>query len=282
MPVRIDSHQHFWRYDAREYDWIDDSMQRLRRDFLPADLRPLLDAAGIDACIAVQARQSLDETRFLLELAQQAPWVQGVVGWIDLQAEDVTDQLREFTGQPALVGIRHIAQAEPDPRFLVGERFLRGIAALQDFDLTYDILVFAPQLPAAVELVARFPNQRFVLDHLGKPDLRAGALDDWSRQIDALASHPNVACKVSGLATEADWQRWTPATLAPALETVGAAFGCDRLLYGSDWPVCLCAVEYPRWHALVADWLAGRTAAERDAVFGGNATRWYPLPGRST
>lgn len=274
---RIDSHQHFWRYSAAEYGWIDEPMAALRRDFLPADLKPRLDAAGLDGCIAVQAPQTLAETRFLLDLAKQHPWIRGVVGWVDLQSPEVDVQLREFSRNPRFVGVRHIAQAEPD-RFLVGDAFQRGLAALAPYDLVYDLLVFPHQLPAAIELVDRFPGQRFVLDHAAKPTLRTGELDGWAAAIAALARHRNVSCKVSGLATEADWASWTPAGLHRAFATVRDAFGPDRLLFGSDWPVCLCASDYQRWVDTVAGWCADLTVAEQDGVFGGNALQLYRLP----
>lgn len=275
---RIDSHQHFWRYSAAEYGWISEPMAALRRDFLPADLKPLLDAAGLDGCIAVQAPQTLAETRFLLDLAKHHPWLRGVVGWVDLQSPEVDLQLREFSRNPRFVGVRHIAQAEPDPRFLCSEPFQRGLAALAPYDLVYDLLVFPHQLPAAIELVDRFPGQRFVLDHCAKPDLRNGELEAWATAIAALARHRNVACKVSGLVTEADWATWTPAGLHRAFATVRDAFGPDRLLFGSDWPVCLCASDYQRWVDTVAGWCADLTAAEQDGVFGGNALQLYRLP----
>ena len=275
---RIDSHQHFWRYSAAEYGWIDEPMAALRRDFLPGDLKPLLDAAGLDGCIAVQAPQTLAETRFLLDLAKHHPWIRGVVGWVDLQSPEVDQQLREFSRNPRFVGVRHIAQAEPDPRFLVGDAFQRGLAALAPYDLVYDLLVFPHQLPAAIELVDRFPGQRFVLDHAAKPALRSGDLDGWATAIAALARHRNVSCKVSGLATEADWASWTPAGLYRAFATVRDAFGPDRLLFGSDWPVCLCASDYQRWVDTVAGWCADLTTADQDGVFGGNALQLYRLP----
>lgn len=274
---RIDSHQHFWHYSATEYGWIDERMAVLRRDFLPRDLRPELDAAGIAGCIAVQTRQTLDETRFLLGLAAQQPWIRGVVGWVDLLSPDVELHLREFTKNHRFVGVRHIAQSEPDPRFLVSEPFLRGIAALSTTDLVYDILVYPHQLPAAVELAEQFPGQRFVLDHLGKPDLRSKDLADWARHVQALAKAPNVACKLSGLVTEADWRSWSPDALRPAYEVALDAFGPARLLFGSDWPVCLCASNYRRWVDTVASWLADLTEAERNAIAGGNTTRLYHL-----
>lgn len=275
-PPRIDSHQHFWRYSPAEYDWIDDRMAILRRDFLPGDLRPLLDLTGVDGCIAVQAPQTLDETRFLLALAADAPWIRGVVGWVDLRSEEVDRQLDEFAGDARLVGVRHIAQSEPDD-FLTGAEFCRGIARLAARGLAYDILVFPRQLAAATELVARFPEQRFVLDHLAKPDLVAGDLGAWQRALGDLARAPNVACKLSGIVTEADWEHWTEAGIRPAFDAALAAFGPERLMFGSDWPVCLCASSYERWHAIVKDWLEPLSPTERDAILGGTCAAWYRL-----
>lgn len=275
---RIDSHQHFWRYAAAEFGWIDDSMAVLRADFLPPDLKPLLDAAGIDGCIAVQAPATLAETRFLLDLARAHPWIRGVVGWVDLRSPDVQAQLREFTRNPRFVGVRHLAQDEPDPGFLLHEPFLRGLAALAPYDLAYDLLVRPHQLSAAVELVDRFAGQRFVLDHCGKPDLRRGGLGPWSAQIRALARHANVVCKLSGLATEADPTNWTVETLRPAVDIALQAFGPRRLLFGSDWPVCQVATSYARWVETVGVLLTELPAADQDAVFGGNAVRCYHLP----
>ena len=272
--LRIDSHQHFWRYSQAEFGWIDDTMANLRRDFLPHDLRPLLVAAGIDGCIAVQAPQTLAETRFLLDLARQQPWILGVVGWVDLQSPHVDAQLREFTGNPRLVGVRHIAQTEPE-RFLVAPAFLRGIAALAPYDLTYDVLVYPHQLPAAVELAARFPHQQFVLDHCAKPDLRSGELAGWRQHLRALAARPNVVCKLSGLVTEAPWATWTLDTLRVAVDLVLEQFGADRVLFGSDWPVCLCASSYARWVETVETFVATAGPAALAAVFGGTAATAY-------
>ncbi|MEO6594614.1 MAG: amidohydrolase family protein [Planctomycetota bacterium] len=276
MPRRIDSHQHFWRYRPTDFGWIDDTMAVLRRDFLPRDLEPELAAGGLDGCIAVQAGQSLDETKFLLGLAATHPRVLGVVGWVDLQSPDIAAQLREVAANPRLVGVRHIAQSEPDPRFLISPAVVRGIEALAPHDLTYDVLVYPHQLPAAVELVARLPQQRFVLDHCAKPDLRGGDLTAWSAHIRALAQHPNVTCKLSGLATEAPWASWTLETLRIAFDTVLSAFGPERLMFGSDWPVCLCATSYARWVETVHALLAPLPAAARTDVWGGTAGRLYP------
>lgn len=275
-PPRVDAHQHYWRYDAQEYGWIDDTMAVLRRDYLPEEVRPPMTEAGFDQAVAVQARQTVEETRFLLGLAGTHPFIAGVVGWVDLRAPDVGDQLRALA-HPKLVGIRHIAQAEPDPRFLLGEAFAHGIAALAALDLAYDILVYPRQLPAAAELVRRFPGQRFVLDHLAKPDIRKGEIGGWARALRPLADAPNVMAKVSGLVTEARWDAWTPDELRPYLDVAFELFGPDRLMVGSDWPVCTVAGDYTRVMAVVTAYLAGRPQGERDAVLGGNARRFWKL-----
>jgi L-fuconolactonase len=274
--MRIDAHQHFWRYSAEEYDWIDDSMATLRRDFLPSDLKPELDAAGFDACVAVQARQTLEETRWLLALADENPFIAGVVGWVDLRAESVRDQLAEFSN-PKLVGVRHVVQAEPDDGFLLRPDFLSGIAALQEFDLTYDILIYPRHLPVAVEFVSRFPEQRFVLDHLAKPFIKAQAIEPWASNIRELAKFPNVFCKLSGMVTEADWTSWTPEHFKPYLETALQAFGPDRLMIGSDWPVCKVAGSYRKVMSLVIQFLDLQPPDTREKVLGENAQR---LPAR--
>lgn len=278
--MRVDSHQHFWRYDPAQYGWIDDAMDRLRRDFLPADVKPEMAAAGFDRAIAVQARQTLDETRDLLALADANACIAGVVGWVDLQADDVREPLERLSAHPKLVGIRHIVQAEPDERFLLRPAFCRGIAALAEFGLTYDLLIYPRHLPVAAEFVARFEQQPFVLDHMAKPDIGRGGIDRWARDICRLAAAPNVSCKVSGLVTEADWQRWTPSDITPYLDVVFDCFGADRLLIGSDWPVCTVAADYQRTMRVVLDYLAHRPAAERDAVLGGTAAQLWNLDAR--
>lgn len=244
--MRIDAHQHFWKYDPRDYAWIDESMAGIRKDFLPVDLETLLKAEGFDGCIAVQARQSLDENRFLLDLARPSAFVRGVVGWVDLKKSDVELDLADFAGDPKAVGIRHIAQAEPDDRFLAHDDFVHGVRKLAAFDLTYDILVYPRQLPAAIELVAKAPDVRFVLDHCGKPAIRNAQWEPWATQIRELAKAPNVSCKISGLVTEANGATWTKDTLKPYVDHVVACFGVERCMLGSDWPVCLVAGEYAR------------------------------------
>jgi L-fuconolactonase len=275
--MRVDSHQHFWRYDAAEYDWIDDKMPGLARDFLPPDLKREMDGLGFDLCVAVQARQTLEDTRWLLELAERYPFVGGVIGWADLESGDVRAQLEGVARDRKLVGIRHIVQSEPDDRFLLRPAFCRGIEALAEFGLTYDLLIYPRHLPVATELVARFAQQPFVLDHLAKPDIRAGEIRQWERDIRRLADSPNVWCKVSGLVTEADWQRWQPSQITPYLDVVFDCFGADRLMIGSDWPVCTVAADYRRTMTVVIDYLAGRPTAEQEAVLGDNAVRLWKL-----
>jgi L-fuconolactonase len=272
----IDAHQHFWIYDATEYAWIDSTMAPLQRDFLPGDLKQEMDRAGVTSCIAVQARQSLEETRWLLELADAHAFVAGVVGWVDLQADDVEAQLERVAAHPKTVGVRHIVQAEP-PGFLEHPRFRQGIARLEPLGLTYDILVYARQLAEAVDFARAFPRQRFVLDHLGKPDIRGNGYADWRHGFDALAALPNVTCKLSGLVTEADWRKWTPGQLRPYLDAALEAFGPARLMIGTDWPVCLLAARYDDVVTLVRDALAEYSEDERQQVLGRTARDFYRL-----
>jgi L-fuconolactonase len=276
---RIDAHQHFWRFRAAEYGWVDDSMATLRRDFLPADSAREMSAAGWNACVAVQARQTLEETRWLLALAEVHRSIAGVVGWVDLQAgaDAVRAQLAAFASHAKLVGIRHIAQAEPDDRFLVRPQVLEGLAILPEFDLAFDLLIYRRHLRAAAECVARFPGQRFVLDHLAKPNIRGHERHPWEEDVRALAAHPHVYAKLSGLITEADWNGWTPDDLRPYLDVAFDAFGPDRLMIGSDWPVCLVAGDYRRTLAAVVEYIAARSTREQEAVLGGNAQRFWRL-----
>jgi L-fuconolactonase len=276
--MHIDAHQHFWSYNPVEYDWIDDSMQSLRRDFLPADLRPELERAGFQGCVAVQARQILEETRWLLDLAERSDFILGVVGWVDLRSPRLREELESLAGSKSkLVGVRHVVQSEPDERFVLQPEFLHGIALLEEFDLAYDILIYAKHLPVAAEFVERLPRQRFVLDHLAKPPIKGGELADWERGIRKLASFPNVYCKLSGLVTEADWRHWQPEDIKPSLDVAFESFGARRLMIGSDWPVCTVAASYSQTMAVVKDYLAAHSTEVRDAVLGGNAQRFWKL-----
>lgn len=275
--MRIDSHQHFWRYDADEYDWIDDTMTALRRDFLPKDLQPELQRAGFDGSIAVQARQSLEETRWLLQLAASHAFILGLIGWVDLRASNVREQLAEFSQNRKFLGVRHLVQSEPDDRFLLQPEFLRGIAALQEFNLTYDILIYPRHLAVATEFVRRFPRQQFVLDHSAKPLIKSENVEPWRSDLRELSKFPNVFCKVSGLVTEADWTSWKPEDIAPYLEIAFDCFGPDRLMIGSDWPVCAVAGSYSQVMSLVIDFLQKYPEQARKAVLGGTAQRLWKL-----
>jgi L-fuconolactonase len=274
--MRIDSHQHFWHYSPDQYPWIQPDWS-IRRDFLPADLAPELKRCQIDGCVAVQARQTFEETRWLLELAEASPMIFGVVGWVDLCSPKVEEQLTEVAGHPKLVGVRHVVQDEPNVRFMLRDDFMRGIAKLRSFGLTYDILIFPQQLGAAIELVAAFPDQPFVLDHIAKPRIREGIISPWREHVRELASASNVMCKVSGMVTEADWQKWKPDDFRPYLDVVFQAFGPDRLMFGSDWPVALLAADYNRAFNLVGDYLGPRGKEAAAKVLGLNAADFYKL-----
>ncbi len=274
MPIA--AHQHLWVYTQREYDWIDESMASIRRDFLPADLKPQLEHAGFAGSVVVQVRQTLDETRWLLELAKNNPFILGVVGWVDLRSPHVRTDLESFAGNSKLVGIRHIVQAETD-NFLLDADFLRGISVLEEFDLAYDLLIYTKHLPLAAEFVKRFPRQRFVLDHLAKPPIRSGAVDMWARGIRELASFPHVHAKVSGLVTEAEWQAWKPEDVRPYLDVAFESFGAKRLMIGSDWPACTVAASYARVVNLVRDYMSGHGAEDCEGVLGGNAANFWRL-----
>jgi L-fuconolactonase len=275
--MRIDSHQHFWQYDPREYPWMTGALAVLQRDHLPSDLEPLLKAAGVDGCVAVQARQTLAESRWLLNLADHYPMIRGVVGWVDLRGKTVDRELEELARHPRYVGVRHVAQDEPDDGFLMREDFVQGVARLKAFELAYDILIYPRQLPAAIRLAEKLPEQRFVLDHLGKPFIKAGTLSPWKEQIIELARHPNVHCKVSGMVTEADWKGWTQEDFKPYLDVSWEAFGEDRLMFGSDWPVCTLSAGYEAVEGIVRTWLDPFPKAVREKIQGGNAVAFYGL-----
>lgn len=273
----IDAHHHFWRYDPAEYAWITQSMAVLRRDFLPADLRHATQAAGIDGVISVQARQTVEETRWLLELAGQNEIIRGVVGWVPLVSDRVRDDLERFAGQHKLKAVRHVLQDEPDDKYILRDDFNRGIGLLQDFGLRYDVLVYERHLPQTIEFVDRHPGLTFILDHIAKPRIRDGMLSPWRENLRELARRPNVYCKLSGMATEADLHDWTPSQLRPYADVALEAFGARRLMFGSDWPVCLLAVEYARWAKLAGEFASSLSPAEQQRLFGGTAIEAYGL-----
>ena len=274
--MRIDSHQHFWSYDEQQYPWISKG-SALHRDWLPNDLEPLLAEAEIEGCVALQARQAVEESEWLLALADRAPMIKGVVGWVDLRSETVEAQLAELAKNPKFVGVRHVVQDEPDSDFMLRPDFMRGLGKLIRFDLTYDILIYPKQLPAAIGLARKFPEQPFVLDHIAKPLIKDGAMSPWREQIRELAGSSNVWCKVSGMITEANHAAWKPADVEPYLHVVFEAFGEDRLMYGSDWPVCLLAGTYERMFELVDSYTRQLTPPARGRFFGDNATRFYRI-----
>jgi L-fuconolactonase len=274
--VVIDAHHHLWRYTAAEYPWIDDSMVSIRRDFLPADLATELADCGVDGAIAVQARQSLEETRWLLGLARSFEKIRGVVGWAPIASSDFESFLDEFAAEPRLVGLRHVVQAEPKG-FLDGADFNRGIGILRGTALVYDLLIFAHQLEEAIRFVDRHPQQIFVLDHIAKPRIASGEIEPWRTLIRELSKRKNVRCKISGMATEASWAQWSIESLRPYLDTVVDAFGTDRLMAGSDWPVCLLATSYASWWQVLQEYFAGFSIEERALIFGTTAVRTYNL-----
>ena len=273
----VDSHHHFWRYGPAEYGWIDERMAAIRRDFLPADLERELGGAGVDAVVSVQARQSIEETRWLLDLATQNPFIAGVGGWVPLVSPSVPATLAQFAAHPKLVAIRHVLQDEPDPAYMLRADFQAGIQALRAFNLAYDILIYDRHLPQAIELVDQHPEQPFVIDHMAKPCIKQRTIEPWARAMREIARRPHVCCKLSGLVTEIGRPHWTVADLRPYVDVVLEAFGPDRVLFGSDWPVCLVACPYARWMEVVRELTARLSPAERAAILGENARRVYRL-----
>jgi L-fuconolactonase len=271
----IDAHHHLWRYNPAEYGWIGDHQAVIRRDFLPDHLAADLHAAGVTGAVAVQARTAVVETEWLLSLAIHHPEILGVVGWVPLASPQLREILDRFAGDPLLVGVREVA--EDNPGALDDPALNRGIAALAEYSLCYDILVRESQLPEATRLVDRHPEQLFVLDHIAKPRIREGIIEPWASGLRALAERPNIVCKLSGLVTEADYRQWTEAQLQPYFEVVLAAFGPERLMFGSDWPVCLLALDYQEWREIVGNAIARLSAAEQAAIMGGTARRVYGL-----
>lgn len=275
--MKIDSHQHFWRYDPAEYGWISDQMKVLRRDYLPTGLWTELQRNGFHGSIAVQARQTLTETQWLLELADQNSFIKGVVGWIDLCSADVEQQILQFVKNPRYVGVRHIIQDEPDDTFMLRADFINGLRCLQKYDLTYDLLIFPKHLTNAIKLVDQFPGMRFVIDHLAKPLIKKQIISSWREGLIEIAHYPNTWCKISGMVTEADWQNWKYEDFVPYLDTVLESFGPDRVLIGSDWPVCTLAGNYHKVIAIVLRFIEKYSSGQQAAILGQNAKIVYKL-----
>ncbi|WP_339242254.1 amidohydrolase family protein [Paenibacillus sp. FSL R5-0517] len=275
--MKLDAHQHFWEYNIAEYGWIGEEMKAIRQSFLPHDLEPILTQSGMDGCIAVQARQSLTETEWLLQLADQYEFIKGVVGWVDLCSDDVRNQLELLASNPVLKGVRHVIQDEPDLQYVLREDFQRGISLLKEYDLAYDLLVSKEQLPYAVDLVKAFPEQRFVLDHLAKPDIKSGILSPWREALESLAAQPNTYCKLSGIVTEADWASWTPSDFTSYLNIAIEAFGAERLMFGSDWPVSNLAASYSEVYGLIKTHTQSLSESEQQMILGGTCAAFYQI-----
>jgi len=276
--MRIDSHQHFWCYDPQEYNWIGSGMEVLKKDYLPVDLQPLLDHSELDGSIAVQARQTLEETQFLLGLAKEWPGIiKGVVGWVDICSQDVETQLKSFAENKTLKGIRHIVQDEPDDDFMLRPDFQDGISCLSKFNLTYDLLTFTRHLPRACTVVANFPEQRFVLDHISKPPIKSKQIHRWEEEIKALAKYPNVWCKLSGMVTETHWENWSVEDFSPYLDVVFHSFGTERLMFGSDWPVCLLAGKYSEVIKIIRSYVIKNYPEAEELIFGKNCANFYGI-----
>jgi len=272
----IDAHIHFWKYDKRRHDWITDDMKILRQNYLPETIASSLRRNNIDGCVAVQADSSELETHFLAELSNTHDIIKGVVGWVDLQKEDVPGRLEYFSQYPVIKGWRHIVQSEPDD-FLQRENFCRGIGLLQSFNYTYDILIYHHQLRPALKFVSRFPEQPFVIDHCAKPNIASKQIEEWKTLMKEMGKHPNVYCKISGLFTEAKWKEWSAGDFYPYLDVVFEAFGADRLLFGSDWPVMQLSGIYVQWKSLIEKYMENFDDEAKEKVFGLNAIRFYKL-----
>jgi L-fuconolactonase len=275
--LKIDSHQHFWHYTPREYGWINEQMSVIRRDFLPGDLRTEMLAAGVSGAVSVQASQTLEETRWLLQLAADNDFIKGVVGWAPLIDSNVHEILTELKANPKLVGVRHVLHDEPDDFYMLRDDFNRGIGKLKTFGLPYDILIFERHLPQTIEFVDRHEGQVFIVDHLAKPRVKAGEISPWRENLHELARRRNVYCKLSGLATEADYRDWTADQLKPYIDTVLDAFGPARMMFGSDWPVCLLAAGYKQWVDLVTNAVGSLSAPEQERIWAGTAVEAYRL-----
>ncbi len=279
MSEKIDAHHHFWRYNEREYGWMADGMERIQRDFLPPDLEREMAAAGVDGCVTVQARQKLEETEWLLGLAEANDFIRGVVGWVPLVSTSVQADLERLANNCYLKAVRHVLHDEPDDDYMLRDDFNRGVGLLKRFDLAYDILVFERHLPQVVKFVDRHPEQVFVVDHIAKPRIKDGVMSPWRQNISELARRRNVYCKASGMVTEADWAGWTEEGLRPYFDAVLEAFGPERLMFGSDWPVCTVACEYGRWHRIVSEFASALSVPEEERILGGTAAEAYKLRG---
>ncbi len=274
---RTDSHQHFWNYDPVRQDWMTEEMGILKKDYLPEDLMPLLDECELQGSVAVQASQTEEENEFLLNLAENNSFIKGIVGWVDLRSELVTERLSYYSTKSKIKGFRHVIHDEPDVDFMLQPAFLNGIKALRHFDFTYDLLIHPVHLPNTLQLVSWFPGQSFVIDHIAKPKIKEHEISWWKKQLTPLAALPNIYCKISGMVTEAVWQKWKKDEFVPYMDAIVELFGTDRILYGSDWPVCTLSASYAEMYGIVKDYFDGFSKEEQDNFFGLNAKRFYHL-----
>jgi L-fuconolactonase len=272
----IDTHQHFWSYDPKIHDWINEDMKVIRKDFLPADLAPILKENNVDGCIAVQADQTDTETQILIREANQNSFIKGVVGWVNLKDKEIEEKLEEYSNETNLKGFRHIIQAEPKG-FMLDASFQKGLSALAKYNYTYDLLIYETQLAEANTLIKQLPELPIVIDHIAKPNIKKGDSDDWKKEIKAIAQYPNLYCKISGMATEAHWDTWTMDTLKPYIDTVVEAFGTERIMFGSDWPVCLVASSYEKWLKGLQNYFNTFSIDEQASFFANNAIKFYKL-----
>jgi L-fuconolactonase len=274
--MKIDAHQHFWKYDSENYAWIDQSMSKIQRDFLPNDLKPILEKNQIDGCVLVQVNQTEEETIYFNGLAEQNEFIKGVVGWTDLLSSNLNSSLENYSKLPKIKGFRHIVQVEP-VGFMQNPSFISGVQLLAKYNFTYDILIYPTQLKDAKHLVKNCPDNKFVIDHLAKPYIKGQKISQWGNYMQKLGEMPNVYCKISGMVTEADWQTWKKEDFYIYLDVALNSFGIDRLIYGSDWPVCLVAAEYEEQLDIVKSYFEKLSLTEQDKIFGGNAARFYGL-----
>jgi L-fuconolactonase len=275
--LKIDAHQHFWTYDPVRDNWIGEDMAILQDDFMPEHLQPILEHYGFQGSVVVQSGQSAIENNFQLKNAEQYPFIKGIVGWVDFESTDLSEQLAFYKDYPKLKGFRHILQGEKDRAIMLSPAYKSGITKLESFGYTYDLLVLPDQLGYAIDLVKMFPNQRFVLDHIGKPDIKNQDIKDWAEQIKTLGSLENVYCKVSGMVTEANVRNWKVQDFTPFLEVVFEAFGCKRLMFGSDWPVCRVAGTYGQVISLLEQYISTCSSSEQEMFWGGTAIEFYNL-----
>jgi len=273
----IDSHHHLWKYTPEDYGWMDESMQILKKDYLPLDLEPQLKRSGVSGTVVVQARQTLEETEWLLNLAQRSSFIQGVVGWVDLCSPALTQQLEKYSIHPKLVGVRHVIHDEADDDFMLREDFKGGISQLQKYKLGYDLLLFPKHIQRATLLVKAFPDQNFVLDHLGKPLIKSGELKPWARDIKELATLPNVWCKLSGMVTEANPKSWKSEDFIPYMAVALSSFGADRVMLGSDWPVCKLGGTYQEVMEISLNYISSLSKTEQKKIKYQNAIDCYQL-----